>query len=258
MSSFKIERHRVRFIPPDKLEAETQDQKAQPSRPSEAEVRRLYEEIFQRLTREHAEQAELILEEAAEKARVTLKEAEEKAQALLADAKAQAECITREAETKMREEEERRLAAYEKQCQEETRRREEEFRTLETALQSRYLALVDEIEEGTVSLVMEIVRKVIGLKLTESDAVFLGLVREAIERLRQQGTATIRVSPEDYARYFGHQPGWQSQFETGEMKVTAAADSDFSPGDLVVDTEFECIDLSIDRQLQEIEEALSE
>ena len=230
MSSFKIERHRVRFIPPDKPLAETQDQKAQPSRPSEAEVRRLYEEIFQRLTREHAEQAELILEEAAEKARVTLKEAEEKAQALLADAKAQAECITREAETKMREEEERRLAAYEKQCQEETRRREEEFRTLETALQSRYLALVDEIEEGTVSLV-EIVRKVIGLKLTESDAVFLGLVREAIERLRQQGTATIRVS-RDTPATFGHQPGWQSQFETGEMKAHSRGDSDFHPATL--------------------------
>jgi flagellar assembly protein FliH len=258
MSSFKIERHRVRLIPPDMPQVQIQNGDGHPPQPSDADVERLYAEIFERLSREHAEQAELILEEAGERARAAIEEAKSRAEAIVADAAAQAERLKAEAEEKMRAEEERRAAAFRKQCEEETSRREAEFRALTEELRGRYQALVDEIEEGVVPLVMEIVRKVIGVKLSQSDAVFMGLVREGIERLRQQGTATIRVSPEDYARYFGQRSGWQDQFETGEMKLAAAADSGLSPGDLIIDTEFECIDLSINRQLREIEEALSE
>lgn len=255
MSSFKIERHRVRLIPPDMPQVQIQDND-QPARPSEAEIERIYAEVFERLSREHAEQAELILEEAGEKARATIAQAQEQARAILDEAAAQAERIEREAQEKMRAEEERRAAEFKKLCEEETRRLQQAHQALAEELHGRYQALVDEVEEGVVPLVMEIVRKVIGVKLSESDDVFLGLVRAGIERLRQQGAATIRVSPEDYARYFGQRPGWQSQLETGDMKLTAMADSGLSPGGLVVDTEFECVDLSIDRQLDEIEKAL--
>lgn len=254
MSSFRIERQRVRIVQPE-APAPKEERALRPDR---EEINRIYAEIFERLSREHQEQAERLLEEASEKARRIIDEAHEQARAILTQAEEEAQSYRRAAEEALRAREEERRAAFEQQCLEEARRNEEALRALTEELQGRYQALVDEVREGTVALVMEIVRKVIRVKLDESDEVFLGLVRDAVERLRSRGAATIRVSPEDYARYFSQNPGWQDRLETGEIKLSAAPDSSFSPGDLVVDTEFECVDMSISRQLREIEKALSE
>jgi len=255
MSSFKIERQRVRLVQPETT-IPTRDEK--PVRPDEEEINRIYAEIFERLTREHQEQAERLLEEAGEKARRIIDEAREQAGEILAQAEEEARKFRREAEEEIFAKEEERRAAFERQCQEEARRNQEALRLLVEELQNRYKALVDEVREGAAALVMEIVRKVIQVKLSESDEVFMSLIRDAIERLRSQGAATIRVSPEDYARYFGQKPGWQDRLETGDLKLSAVPDSSFTPGDLVVDTEFECVDMSVSRQLREIEKALSE
>ena len=110
------------------------------------------------------------------------------------------------------------------------------------------------MQDEIVALVMEIVRKIINVKLSQSDEVFLGLVQDALEHLKQTGSISIRVSPEDYARYFGRERGIPD-LDAGEAKIAIVEEPDFSPGDLIVESEGEIIDLSIDRQVTQIENA---
>jgi flagellar biosynthesis/type III secretory pathway protein FliH len=95
-------------------------------------------------------------------------------------------------------------------------------------------------------------RKVIGINI-RSRTKFFRLVQDALERLKQTGSVVIRVSPEDYARYFGN--GIRPELDAGEMKIAVAEEPEFKTGDLVVESEGEIVDLSVDGQLNRIEEA---
>ena len=246
MSSFRIERQYVAFqtAETEPVLAANQEQKRSPDKSdgNESDVSKLYNEIFERLQSEHAEQAELMLKRAAEEAREIVENARKQAGELVAQAQAEIE----------RQREELRTQA-ERAAAERKRAEETELLKMESSLRGSYDTLVDGMRGEVITLVMEIVRKVIGIKLSQSDEVFLGLIRDALEHLKQTGAIVIRVGAEDYVRYFGHGRG--PELGTGDMKVTVVEEPDFSAGDLLVESEGEIIDLSIDRQIGLIEKA---
>lgn len=249
MSSFRIDRQYVSFqtaeTHPVRATREAQKQKQEPAAGPGAvgfDLSRIYNDIYERLRREHAEQAENMLSKAAEEAREIVEQAKEEAAEIRACAEADAARLKEEL-----------TAAAENAARERKSREERELLDMIFSLQKSYDDLVEGMKNDVVSLVMEIARKVIGIKLSQSDEVFMGLVKDALERLRQTGSVVIRVSPEDYARYFGNGP--RPELETGEMKITVAEEPEFKTGDLVVESEGEILDLSVDRQLDRIEEA---
>jgi flagellar assembly protein FliH len=257
MSSFRIDRQYVSFVT-----AETQpvhatvqpvNRKTAAASPDPGglagDIGKLYEEIYKRLQSENADQAEYILEQARAKAQTMTSEAKEQADDMIKKAEADAEAIREDAKNKGY------LEGLEQAGAAEEERKIEEaaaLKRLENQLKDEYSALVGGVDKDVIVLVMEIVKKIIGIKLSQSDDIFLGLVSDALERLKQAGSVTIRVSSEDYTRYFGNGgPG----VDAGDMKVTVVEDEGFKCGDLIVESEGEVLDLSITRQISQVENA---
>lgn len=250
MSSFRIDRQYVAFqtAETEPVFATNQVQQSPETYDEtggyDGDLSKLYNEIYERLLDEHAEQAELMLSKASEESREIIEKAKKQAEEIISRAKEDASKFRKEIKEQIESEENKRKSLEQK-----------ELLRLETELRSSYDTLVGGLQDGVISLVMEIVRKVIGLRLSQSDEVFIALIRDALERLKQTGSVIIRVGPEDYARYFGHERA--PNLDTGETKVTVVEEPDFSPGDLIVESEGEIVDLSIDRQIRQIEDAFT-
>lgn len=253
MSSFRIDRQYVSF-----QTAETQPVFATPTVQKKADdlatqvhsqlnsqyedPNKLYDEIFEKLRREHAEQAENMLVKAKSDALELVAAAKQQAALILEQANSEAKLLLEE-----------KTAALENAAAQRKDQERDQLLALEDSLRRGYDTLLGGMQGEVIALVMEIVRKVVGVKMAQSDDIFLGLVREALESLKQTGAAVIRVSPEDYQRYFGSERRQEPDF--GDMKVTITEEPDFKMGDLVVESDGEMIDLSIDRQLDQIEKA---
>lgn len=263
MSSFRIDRQYVSFETAETQPVHATIQVA--SRKTAAvsqetgglagDIGKLYEEIYKRLQNENADQAEYILDQARAKAQTIINQAGEQAEDIIrkakADAEAHAEAIREDAKDQgYREGLALGGAAAEKRKTEEAA----QLKMLEGRLKDDYAALVGGLDKDVIALVMEIVKKIIGVKLSQSDDIFVGLVSDAIERLKQAGSVTIRVSPEDYIRYFGK---GCPNIDTGDMKVTVVEDEGFKCGDLIVESEGEVLDLSITRQIEQVENAFN-
>jgi flagellar assembly protein FliH len=249
MSSFRIDRQYVSFQTAETqpVRATPQAQKPKPEVTAElnergVDISKIYNEVYERLLSEHAEQAEYMLSKASDEAQEIVEKAKKEADELRARAKSDAE--------KLREE---LRASAENAAQERKAFEEQELQNMVASLQNSYGTMIDGMQNEIVALVMEIVRKVIGIKISQSDEVFLGLVRDALERLKQTGSVIIRVSSGDYARYFGAEHA--TELDTGEMKVAVVEEPEFKTNDLVVESEGEIVDLSVDRQLDQIEQA---
>jgi flagellar biosynthesis/type III secretory pathway protein FliH len=248
MSSFRIDRQYVSFetaeTQPVRAKTPQQAAAADEDKPSTGmDLAQLYNEIYERLRSEHAEQAEYMLSKAADEAAEIVEKAKRQAEEILTRAQCEA--------ARLREE---LLKALEDDASQRQQREEEELTGLEAALRNDYFKLVEGMRGEIVALVMEIVKKIIAVRISQSDEVFMGLIGNALERLKQAGTVVIRVSPEDYQRYFGSSRA-DIGIDTGDVRISVAEDPGFTPGDLVVESEGEIVDLSINRQIDLIETA---
>ncbi|NLF34884.1 MAG: hypothetical protein GX585_02845 [Clostridiales bacterium] len=201
-------------------------------------------------------------EQAREEAARILRGANSEAVDMLKKAKELADDVLREAREQARGIREEAKAAGFLEGQEDARARAEAERQedagalarLTGQLRGQYSDQVDSLRTGVIALVMDIARKVIDVKLSASDQVFLALVDSALERLRQKGSAAIRVSEADYRRYFG-QEGAARRLRFGQESLLVVEEESYAPGDLVVESDGELLDYSIGRQLGRIEKA---
>ncbi len=257
MSSFRIDRQYVTYIPAETQPVNTSGQKSI----SES----VDEELRKRLETIHLQAKEIIKnakKTAAEKAEQIITQARAEAETIEANAKQKAGEIVKEAQEKAEEiREEAKKDGYSQgttaaKAEAEARKAQEakQLRQLEEKLKSQYRELADSIHEDAVSLVMEVAKKVINIKLEESDEVFMGLVNEALERLKETGTVIIHVGSEDYKRYFDSQNSLEIP-GSGDSKVIVVEEESYSPGDLIVESEGEVLDYSISRQLEKVERA---
>lgn len=248
MSSFRIDRQYVAFETAETqpVYATNKTPKAQPAPDNNndsyrGDISKIYNEIYERLQNEHAEQAEYMLSKAADDAQDIIDKAKIHADEIMNQARSDAERIRDELVGEME------ATSSQRKSQAET-----ELLSVETKLRNDYSNLVDGMSGNVIALVMEIVKKIIGIKLSQSDEIFIGMVKDALAQLKQTGSVLIRVSPEDYLRYFGNE---RDDLENDEIKITVVEEPNFSNGDLIVESEGEMIDLSIDRQIDQIEKA---
>ena len=249
MSSFRIDRQYVSFqtaetepihakLPPQKTVSEEA-----PVPAISVDMAQLYNEIYERLRAEHAEQAENMLSKAAEEARAMVEQARRQADQLVTEAREEAARLREELQQALEDE------TTQRKLQEEA-----ELTALEASLKNDYFKLVEGMRGEIVTLVMEIVKKIINVRISQSDEVFMGLIGHALERLKQAASVIIRVSPEDYQRYFGNERA-AIGLDSGDVRISVAEEPGFSEGDLVVESEGEIVDLSINRQIDLIEKA---
>lgn len=256
MSSFRIDRQYVSFETAEihPVRTDNQDKKVgEPSASSRTEyVQDNSSEIIEQKLREAESKAEQIVDKAQFEAELTMSKARKTASSIIKEAQEKAGELLESAKREgykdgIREAQE---AAAEQKLEDEA-----QFQELAEKLKASYLDLVDSMQGDIVSIVMDISRKIIGIKLQESDAVFMGLVSGAVDQLKQAESITIHVSPEDYVRYFQHSPV-ERLFDDSNAKVTVIEDESYSTGDLVVETECEVLDLSVSKQINKVEKAL--
>lgn len=259
MSSFRIDRQYVSFVTAETRSVRTAGQMPDTNmfftdtgaaNESEEVMAQHYAEILDRARKEAEEKAALILKRARSEADAIVGQAKRMAGDTMEEARSSAAGIRAEA----------KQAGYSEgqktaQMHAQARKKEEkqEFSQLMDQLRSHYSELVEGMREDVISLVIDIVKKIVNFRLNESDEIFLGLIRDALEQLKQTGTVIIRVGSEDYARYFGTEAG--KGIQTGKAKAAVLEEESYSPGDLIVESEGEILDYSIGRQIERVEKA---
>lgn len=208
-----------------------------------------------------------------------MKDAKHKAEQIIRDSQAKADDIEQQAQKKAEAERQELLKQAQKEAEElkEYARRdgymlgqtqaEEEAQSRKEQEEQQYQTLIDnandqrdamlgELEGGIHSLIMEIVRKVIRIKLEQSDRVFQGIVKEMIADFYTADDLTIRISPEDYTAYFG--PDWKPEGRRpDDGRITLLPDEDYHQGDCTIESSTAMIDCGIEHQLGVIEKALN-
>ena len=112
-----------------------------------------------------------------------------------------------------------------------------------------------EAEPKIIELVLAISRKIICDEVEERPAVVLGLVRGALERVRDQNQIVIHVSPEDYEFILQSRQILQSVVGA-ERSLTLTADAVLGKGGCLIETSFGTVEAGIDTQLESIRRVL--
>ena len=112
-----------------------------------------------------------------------------------------------------------------------------------------------EAEPKIIELVLAISRKIICDEVEERPAVVLGLVRGALERVRDQNQIIIHVSPEDYEFILQSRQILQTVVGA-ERSLTLTADSVLGKGGCLIETSFGTVEAGIDTQLESIRRVL--
>ena len=117
--------------------------------------------------------------------------------------------------------------------------------------------IVVSAERQIVELVMTITRKIISDELEERPEIILGVVREALGRVRDQDHLNIHVSLDDYERILQSRNELQS-IVGSEKSFTVTADTVLERGGCLIETSFGTVEAGIDTQLESIRKALQE
>ena len=112
-------------------------------------------------------------------------------------------------------------------------------------------------ENDIIELVLAISRKVMMSETEERRSAVLSLVRNALEKVRDQEKINIRVNPEDYE--FLLQSRRELQRVVGvDKSIMVSVDPIVGRGGCSIDTAFGSVDAGIDTQLEMIRRAFSE
>jgi flagellar assembly protein FliH len=113
--------------------------------------------------------------------------------------------------------------------------------------------MIRQTEQQMVSLSLAIARRILRREVAVDHDLLVAMARVALERVGESGTATIRLSPEDYAatvqRHGDHWAG---------SRVKVVADPSVSRGGCLVESEFGFVDASVEAQFDQVAQALSE
>ena len=261
MSSFRIDRQYVSFeaaeIHPANLKGYKGDDIVTQVTVSTAfnseEVEKQRADLIKQTQKDANEKAQLLINRGRAEAEEAIRKARILAEEILLEAEGNAKDIKARAEEKGFAQ---GMRAARDSVELEKSEADKALHEMMDKLRGDYSNLVEGISNDVVSLAMEVVKKVIGIKIDSSDEVFVGLINDALGRLKQAGFVTIRVSSEDYARYFGSEFS-EKQLNTGSSKITVIEEEDYAKGDLVLESDGEVLDFSIDKQIEIIEKAFT-
>lgn len=142
-----------------------------------------------------------------------------------------------------------------RQMAEQLQQTSDRCNTMLVAAEQEARQLLQEAEPKIIELVLAISRKIIIDEVEERPAVVLGLVRNALERVRDQNQIIIHVSPDDYQFILQSSRTLQSVVGA-EQSLTVTADAVLSKGGCLIETSFGTVEAGIDTQLESIRRVL--
>jgi flagellar assembly protein FliH len=112
--------------------------------------------------------------------------------------------------------------------------------------------LLRQTEQQMVQLALAIAKKILRREAAFDQDLLVAMARVALDRVGEQGGATIRLNPEDYAQTVQrHGDHWAGS------RVTVVADPAVSRGGCLVESEFGFVDAGIDAQFDQVAQALA-
>ena len=129
---------------------------------------------------------------------------------------------------------------------------DEKLKRVIDELNNEWARANDILEEQTVALSIEIVRKIINPSEEGSGEAFEMLIRNALRQVNPGRKVIIRISPAEYERFF---PSGNAVFELDGGAVVEASllrDAALGEGDCIIDAEDETVNVGLDSQLKYI------
>jgi flagellar assembly protein FliH len=110
--------------------------------------------------------------------------------------------------------------------------------------------LIHETERQMVQLALTLARRVVHREISLDPELAAALAHVALEKLGTTTPATIRLNPEDYTIVTQDGERW------GGVAVTVVPDPSIARGGCLVESDFGCVDATIERQFDELSRAL--
>lgn len=112
--------------------------------------------------------------------------------------------------------------------------------------------ILDSMENEMLRLTFSIVRKVFSQISKSDSSLFESMITNALKQMKKEGKITIRVSKEEYERFFS---SGDASFVIGDRLMTASVlpDTNLNSGDCIIESEGETVNAGIDCQLKNIE-----
>ncbi|HEX7085472.1 MAG TPA: FliH/SctL family protein [Vicinamibacterales bacterium] len=118
-------------------------------------------------------------------------------------------------------------------------------------LRSLRTTLLRQTETQMVELALAIARKILRREASFDQDLLVAMARVALDRVGEQGSATIRLNPEDYAATAQrHGDQWAGS------RVAVLADPSVPRGGCIVESEFGQVDASVEAQFDHVAQAL--
>lgn len=126
------------------------------------------------------------------------------------------------------------------------------FQAMVARFESEHEAMAQQANIAAVKLAMNIAEKILRFELDRNDEAFLSIAQEAVDRLNGSGKITLRVSPEEYRRFFAE--GGIAGIVT-DRKLTVIEDGRLGEGGCVAESDEETVDAGVENQLGKVNEA---
>jgi flagellar assembly protein FliH len=113
-------------------------------------------------------------------------------------------------------------------------------------------AIIDELEDDIITLVLDTAKKVINMELEKNDKVFVELVQNALGQMKREGKIVVRVGPDEFSSLFS---SGNAEFllDNERIRTSVVEEPMFGRGDCVIESEGETVNAGINSQLKHIE-----
>lgn len=125
------------------------------------------------------------------------------------------------------------------------------------AAKDDYHAYLETSEKTILDLSITIAKKILGTKIEESGDYFISLVKKAVKEVKEFQNVQIHVHPTHYASLLTKKDELLSVF-SHDTNLFIYPDSDLLEGNCLIESPYGRIDASIDTQLSEIKQKLTE
>jgi flagellar assembly protein FliH len=219
-----------------------------------AAIKKEAEEAAQRELKQKTGEAQSVTQQAQDEAEKIIAEAESKAKRIEDEARTASETKQREAE------EAGRQTGHEDGYAEgkaEVERLIARTKVMLERAQEKRAEILAESEQEIIDLVLLIARKIIKVITENQKTVIISNVVEALRKVRDKGSVTIRVNMTDVELTTAHIKEF-IQLVEGSASVQIAEDSSVDQGGCIIETDFGEIDARIASQLAELEAKILE
>lgn len=114
------------------------------------------------------------------------------------------------------------------------------------------MEMLGDMEEEIIELSLAIVRKVFGKSSSNDSTMLESMILNALKQMQKEGMAIVRVSKEEYDRFFS---SGGASFVPESRNISVVPDDGLNCGDCLIESDGETINAGFDCQLRNIQAA---